>query len=64
MTTNQELKAWVDQVVQLTQPEHVHWCSGSKAEYQELADQMIASGDFLELNQDTHPGCYLHRSDP
>jgi len=64
VTTNQELKAWVDQVAQLTQPEHVHWCSGSKAEYQELADQMTASGDFLELNQDTHPGCYLHRSDP
>ena len=64
MTTNQELKAWVDQVAELTQPDNVRWCSGSKAEYQELAGQMIESGDFIELNQETHPGCYLHRSDP
>lgn len=25
---------------------------------------MLSSGDLLELNQDTHPNCYLHRSDP
>ncbi len=63
MTTSKALKTWVDQVAELTQPENIHWCNGSKTEYQTLADQMIASGDFIELNQDTHPGCYLHRSD-
>jgi len=64
VTTNQELKSWVDQVADLTQPEDIYWCNGSKAEYQELAKTMLATGDFVELNQDTHPGCYLHRSDP
>jgi phosphoenolpyruvate carboxykinase (GTP) len=64
VTSNQELKAWVDQVAELTQPENIYWCSGSKTEYKELADQMIANGAFIELNKQTHPGCYLHRSDP
>ena len=64
MTTNQELKAWVDQVAELTQPDDVYWCNGSASEFKELADKLLAEGGFIELNQDTHPGCYLHRSDP
>ena len=64
MTTNLELKSWVDQVAELTQPEEVYWCNGSKEEYQSLARKMLTTGEFLELNKDTHPGCYLHRSDP
>ena len=54
----------MDQVADLTQPEDIYWCNGSRAEYQELATMMLATGDFIELNQETHPGCYLHRSDP
>ena len=64
MTTNLELKSWVDQIADLTQPEEVYWCNGSKAEYEHLVQKMLATGDFIELNQDTHPRCYLHRSDP
>jgi phosphoenolpyruvate carboxykinase (GTP) len=64
VTTNQELKSWVDQVADLAQPKEIYWCDGSNAEYQELAKKMLVTGDFVELNQDTHPGCYLHRSDP
>jgi phosphoenolpyruvate carboxykinase (GTP) len=29
-----------------------------------MIDVMLASGDLIKLNQETHPGCYLHRSDP
>ena len=64
MTTNQELKAWVDHVAELTQPAEVYWCNGSKAEYRALTDKLLSDGGFIELNQETHPGCYLHRSDP
>ena len=64
MTTNLELKSWVDQIADLTQPEEVHWCNGSKAEYEQLVQNMLGTGDFIELNKDTHPRCYLHRSDP
>ena len=58
------LNEWVDEVVALTGPEHVHWCDGSDAEYRQLVAGMLADGTLVELNQDTHPGCYLHRSDP
>jgi phosphoenolpyruvate carboxykinase (GTP) len=64
VTSNQELKAWVDQVAELTQPDAVYWCNGSKEEYKDMADRLLESGGFIELNKDTHPGCYLHRSDP
>ncbi len=63
-TTNQELSAWVTDVARLTQPEQIVWCDGSQAEYDRLVAQMLETGDLLELNQQTHPGCYLHRSDP
>jgi len=64
VTSNQKLQHWVDSVAELTRPERVHWCTGDEAEYQGLVAQMLSSGDLVELNQETHPGCYLHRSDP
>jgi len=58
------LNRWVDDVAKKTQPDHVHWCDGSEAEYQQLVDEMLKTGELIELNQETHPRCYLHRSDP
>ncbi len=58
------LNAWVNDVTELARPDQVHWCDGSQAEYDALVQQMLHSGSLLELNQQTHPGCYLHRSDP
>jgi phosphoenolpyruvate carboxykinase (GTP) len=63
-STLEALQRWVDDVAALTRPAHVHWCDGSDAEYRTLVQQMLASGELVELNQDTHPGCYLHRSHP
>ena len=65
MTTSlAALQAWVDSVAKLTQPENIHWCSGSDAENKRLINEMLRSGDLLELNPKTYPNCYLHRSDP
>ncbi|TAM58189.1 MAG: phosphoenolpyruvate carboxykinase (GTP) [Rhodanobacter sp.] len=58
------LTSWVTEMAALTRPAHIHWCDGSDAEYDTLLQQMLQSGDLIELNQQTHPGCYLHRSDP
>lgn len=58
------LQDWVDSVAKLTQPENIHWCNGSDSEYKRLINQMIRSGDLLELDQEHYPHCYLHRSDP
>ncbi|TWT21507.1 phosphoenolpyruvate carboxykinase (GTP) [Luteimonas marina] len=58
------LNDWVDEVAALTRPDRIHWCDGSDGEYAALVAGMLADGTLIELNQDTHPGCYLHRSDP
>jgi len=64
VTSLPELQAWVDQVAALTQPDSIYWCNGSPEENQELIDLQLQTGSLIELNQKTHPGCYLHRSDP
>lgn len=63
-TSNASLKRWVEEVARLTQPAAIHWCNGSDAENNALIDAMLQSGDLIKLNQDTHPNCYLHRSNP
>jgi phosphoenolpyruvate carboxykinase (GTP) len=58
------LQDWVDSVARLTQPEDIHWCTGSEAEYKRLINEMTRSGDLVPLDQQNYPHCYLHRSDP
>jgi phosphoenolpyruvate carboxykinase (GTP) len=65
MTTRlQPLSDWVADVAELAQPDTIHWCTGSDDEYAALVATMLADGTLIELNQDSYPGCYLHRSDP
>jgi len=63
-TSNAALKAWVGEVARLTQPDQIHWCDGSDAENDLLIRQMVNDGTLLPLNPQTHPNCYLHRSNP
>jgi len=58
------LNDWVDSVARLTQPDAIHWCDGSDAENRKLTELMLATGDLLRLNEQTHPNCFLHRSSP
>ena len=58
------LERWVESVAALTRPARIHWCDGSEAENARLIEGMLESGTLVKLNEDTHPGCYLHRSDP
>jgi phosphoenolpyruvate carboxykinase (GTP) len=64
LTRSQPLSAWVTEVSGLTQPKHVHWCTGDAEEYDALVRQMLGDGTLLALNAGRYPGCYLHRSDP
>lgn len=62
-----QLKAladWVEQVAAMTQPDQIHWCDGSAEENALLIERMLETGDLHRLNPETHPDCYLHRSDP
>ena len=58
------LNSWVAEVAGLTQPDQIQWCDGSEAERDSLVALMLERGEFLALNLDTHPDCYLHRSHP
>src|SRR5210317_2131402 len=65
MTTKLEaLQNWVDEVAAHTQPEAVHWCSGTDTEYADLIELMLANGTLTTLNRKMHPNCYLHLSNP
>ncbi|MCH9695749.1 MAG: phosphoenolpyruvate carboxykinase (GTP) [Gammaproteobacteria bacterium] len=64
MTTLSALQSWVDQVAAQTQPDAIHWCTGSNSEYQQMIDKMLADGTLTTLNPEKYPNCYLHRSDP
>jgi phosphoenolpyruvate carboxykinase (GTP) len=61
-TRNAALQQFVDQAAKLTKPDKVHWCDGSQAEYDALIAGMLESGLMQELDQETWPGCYYHRS--
>jgi phosphoenolpyruvate carboxykinase (GTP) len=61
-TSNQKILAWVQQMADLCQPEHIHWCDGSDAENQSLCDLMVKSGTYTKLNEKKRPSSYLARS--
>ena len=58
------LLAWVQDMANLTQAAHVHWCDGSQAEYDLLCEQMVASGTMKRLNPSKRPNSFLACSDP
>jgi len=63
-TVNQKLLTWVEDVANLCEPDHVHWCDGSQEEYDKLCRQMVESGTLVKLNDRIRPNSYLCRSDP
>src|SRR5690606_21493585 len=60
----QDVRAWVASVAELTQPDEIVWCDGSADEKQRLIDEMLAAGTLVRLDQQKRPGSYLARSDP
>ena len=60
-TKNQKLVAWVNEVVAMCKPDNVHWCDGTKEEYDRLMAEMVASGMALPLKREN---CFHFRSDP
>jgi phosphoenolpyruvate carboxykinase (GTP) len=63
-TDHAGLRAWVEQIAGLTQPDDVHWCDGSEDEYDQLAQTMIDAGTFQRLSEAKRPNSYLALSDP
>ncbi len=63
-TTHEGILSWVTEIAELTQPDHIHWCTGDDAEWEQLTSALVESGTFTRLNQDKKPNSFLAQSDP
>ena len=63
-TTNERLKAWVDEWAAVLEPDAIHWCDGSAEEYDRLAAELVAAGTFTRLDEAKRPNSYWAHSDP
>ncbi len=61
---NARLLAWVAEMVALCKPADIHWCDGSKEEYDQLCHQLVDAGTFKRLNPAKRPDSFLACSDP
>ena len=64
LTSNKHLLGWVDEMVTMCQPDSVVFCDGSEEERKRLTEFAVSKGILIPLNQEKHPGSYLHRSNP
>ncbi len=51
-TSHARLLAWVEEVAALTEPDRVHWCTGSTDEWTSLTDGLVAAGTLVKLDED------------
>jgi phosphoenolpyruvate carboxykinase (GTP) len=61
-TEHERLKAWVDEMAKMCQPDKIVWIDGGEEQKQALTKESLASGELHELDQEKLPGCYLHRT--
>jgi phosphoenolpyruvate carboxykinase (GTP) len=64
LTQNEALLDWVAGKAALCRPKAVHWCDGSREEYDRLVDLMAQNGTAIRLNEERRPHSILVRSDP
>lgn len=62
--TNHKLLKWVQDVVDLCQPERVHVCTGTHQEFDHLCQEMVDHGTLIRLDDSLRPNSYLCRSNP
>jgi phosphoenolpyruvate carboxykinase (GTP) len=63
-TTHRGILNWVNEIAELTQPDNIHWCTGSAEEWTELTESLVATGTFTRLNPAIKPNSFHAASDP
>ncbi|MCL1923065.1 MAG: phosphoenolpyruvate carboxykinase (GTP) [Propionibacteriaceae bacterium] len=58
------LLSWVNEIADLTKPDAIHWCDGSKEEWNKLAADLVEAGTMIPLNPAKRTNCFLARSNP
>lgn len=61
---NQEMLNWIEEAVELFQPESVVFCDGSEEEWNQLAEQLVEHGTLIKLDEKAQPNSFLARSNP
>jgi phosphoenolpyruvate carboxykinase (GTP) len=59
-----ELETWVKQIASFCEARNVHWCDGSKEEYDNLCQLLVTKGTFIRLNPEKRPNSFACFSDP
>src|SRR5262245_6905855 len=63
-TSHTGISSWVNEVAELTQPDRVHWCTGSDEEWTALTEALVESGTFVRLDPKIKPNSFWCATDP
>ena len=61
-TKNPTVLAWLEDKLNLVNPDKVVWIDGSDEQIEALRAEACSTGEMIKLNQDLLPDCYLHRT--
>ena len=61
---HRRLTSWVAETAELTRPDAIVWCDGSRAEFDRLCDLLVERGTFVRLDPARRPRSFLARSTP
>ncbi len=62
LTTNKSILDWVQDKIELLNPDKVLWIDGSDEQLEMLRAEGCSTGELIKLNEEKLPGCYYHRS--
>lgn len=63
-TRNSPLREWIEELAKLMQPDDIHWCYGTKTEYDAMWELLVKGGTAKRLNDAKRPNSYYVRSAP